>query len=236
MSEWHSIFSMCIIIYNFFIYSPLDGQLGCSHVLAIVSFAAMNIGVHQSFQGIVFYQMYAQDWNCWIIWKLCFYNFEELSYCFPQWLHQLTLPQQCKRVSLFSTPSPASVIHQVSNDGHFDRYEVVRPCSVDFLSLLLAMLSIFSYAYWPSVYLLLNHRYQLWEWPLWILSKMNDTSVNVSWMCSESSLTLLVKGQSDEVFRKGIVTLFGKPADQRDGKLVPQRIILPELEGFWGEW
>ena len=66
---------MCIIIYNFFIYSPLDGQLGCSHVLAIVSFAAMNIGVHQSFQGIVFYQMYAQDWNCWIIWNLCLYFF-----------------------------------------------------------------------------------------------------------------------------------------------------------------
>ena len=66
---------MCIIIYNFFIYSPLDGQLGCSHVLAIVSFAAMNIGVHESFQGIVFFQIYAQDWNCWIIWKLCYYSF-----------------------------------------------------------------------------------------------------------------------------------------------------------------
>ena len=64
--------------------------------------------------------------------------FEEMSYCFPQWLHQLTLPQQCKRVSLFSTPSPASVIHQVSNDGHFDRYEVVPPCSVDLLSLLIS--------------------------------------------------------------------------------------------------
>ena len=154
-------FSVCISIYIFFIQSSLDGQLGCSHVLAIVSFAAMNIGVHESFQGIVFFQIYAQDWNCWIIWKLCFYNFKELSYCFPQWMHQLVRPQQCNRVSLFFTPSPASVIHQVSNDGHFDRYEVVRPCSVDFLSLLLAMLSIFSYACSPSVYLLLNHRYQL---------------------------------------------------------------------------
>ena len=36
---------------------------------------------------------------------------------------------------------------------------------------------------------------------------MNDTSANVSRMCSESNLTLFVKGQSDEVFRKGIVTL-----------------------------
>ena len=60
-----------------------------------------------------------------------FTYFEELLYCFPQWLHQLTLPQQCKRVSLFSTPSPESIIHLLSNDGHSDRYEVVPPCSVD---------------------------------------------------------------------------------------------------------
>ena len=57
--------------------------------------------------------------------------FEELPYCFLQWLHQFPLPQQCKRVSLFSTPSPASIIHQLSNDGHSDWYEVVPPCSVD---------------------------------------------------------------------------------------------------------
>ena len=98
------------------------------------------------------------------------------------------------------------------------------------------MLSIFSYACWPSAYLLLNHRYQLWEWCLWILSEMNDTSANVSWMCSESNLTMFVKGQSDEVFRKGIVTLFGKPAHQWDRELVPQRIILPELDGLFEEW
>ena len=132
------VHSLCISKYIFFIHSCLDGQLGCSHVLAIASFAAVNIGVHESFEGIVFFQIYAQDWNCWIIWKLCFYFFEALPYCFPQWLYQFTLPQQCKRVSLFSTPSPASVIHQVSNDGHFDRYEVVPPCSVDFLSLLIS--------------------------------------------------------------------------------------------------
>ena len=64
---------------------------------------------------------------------------------------------------------------------------------------------------------------------------MNNTSAKVSCMCSESNLTLSVKGQSDEAFRKGIVTLFGKPADQRDGELVPHRIILPELEGLFGE-
>ena len=46
---------------------------------------------------------------------------------------------------------------------------------------------------------------------------------------------LLVKGQSDEVFRKGIVTLFGKPAHQQDGELVLQRIILLEIDGLFGK-
>ena len=69
MSEWCP-FSVCIRIYIFCIHSSLDGQLGRFHVLAIVSFPAMNIGVHQSFQGKFFFQVYAQDWNCWIIWKL----------------------------------------------------------------------------------------------------------------------------------------------------------------------
>ena len=60
------------------------------------------------------------------------------------------------------------------------------------------------------------------------MPKMNNTSAKVSSMFSESNFTLFVKGQNDEVFRKGIVTSFGKPADQGDGELVPHRIILLE--------
>ena len=38
----------------FFIHSSVDGHLGCLHVFAIVSSAAMNIGVHVSFWVIAF--------------------------------------------------------------------------------------------------------------------------------------------------------------------------------------
>ena len=42
------------MIHSFFIYSFVDGHLGYFHVLATVSSAAMNTGVHVSFWNLLY--------------------------------------------------------------------------------------------------------------------------------------------------------------------------------------
>ena len=44
----------CIYMYHIFIHSSVNGHLACLHVLSIVNSAAMNIGVHVSFQTLCF--------------------------------------------------------------------------------------------------------------------------------------------------------------------------------------
>ena len=42
-----------MFVYRVFIHSSVDGHLGCLRVLAVVSSAAVNIGVHVSFSVTV---------------------------------------------------------------------------------------------------------------------------------------------------------------------------------------
>ena len=41
-------------MYHFFIYSSVDGRLGCFYVLAIINSAAMNTGVHMALWVMIF--------------------------------------------------------------------------------------------------------------------------------------------------------------------------------------
>ena len=48
-------------------HSSVNGHLGCFHVLAIVNSAAMNIGVHVSFQIMVFSRYMPRSYIQWNI-------------------------------------------------------------------------------------------------------------------------------------------------------------------------
>ena len=53
----------------FFIHFSVVGHLGFFHILAIVNSAAMNLGGACIFLNYDFLCVYAQEWDCWIIWK-----------------------------------------------------------------------------------------------------------------------------------------------------------------------
>ena len=61
--EYYSIVHM---LHVFMHHLLMD--VGCFHVLAIVNNAAVIIGGACTFSELCFSQIYAQEWECWIIW------------------------------------------------------------------------------------------------------------------------------------------------------------------------
>ena len=78
-----------------------------------------------------FLRVYAQEWDCWIIWWFYSWLFKESPYHLPQQLYQFTFPPAMQECSLFSTPSPAFIAYRLFDDGHSDWCEVVSHCGFD---------------------------------------------------------------------------------------------------------
>ena len=134
-----------------FIHSSTeDGHLGCFRILEIVNNTAVSMGVLRFFQISVLASFrYIPRTGMAGSKGRSIFNFSEVSpYCFPQWLHQSAFPPTVEKGAPFATPLPALVCWFI-DDGTSDQWYliVVLIC----ISWWLVTLSIFSYAYWPSV-------------------------------------------------------------------------------------
>ena len=80
--KWLSNIPLCNMYHIFFIHSSVSEHLGSFHVLAIVKKVAVNIGGACVFLNYRFLQIYAQEWDCWVIWQFYFQFFKELHAIF----------------------------------------------------------------------------------------------------------------------------------------------------------
>ena len=69
--------------HNFLIHSSADGHLSSFPVLAIVNSGAVNIEGTCVYFASGFLEVYAQQWDCWVLWQFYSQFFKESPLCSP---------------------------------------------------------------------------------------------------------------------------------------------------------
>ena len=117
--------------HSFLIHLSADRHLGCFHVLAIVNSAVMNTRIHVSLSILVSAVCMPSSGIAG--------SYGSSVSSFLRNLHTVLLSgytslhsyQQCKRGSLFSTPSPAFIVCRLLDSSHSDWHEMVPHCGFD---------------------------------------------------------------------------------------------------------
>ena len=140
----------------FLIHSPVNGQLGCFHVLAIVNSAAINMGAC-IFLIIILYRYMPRSVLAGAYGSSTFSFLRNLHTVFHSGCINLHSHQQCRRV-LFS-PHSFSIVCGLFDEDYSDWCEEYLTVVLICISLIISDMEHLFMCFWPSVCLLWRNVY-----------------------------------------------------------------------------